>query len=49
MAEIDGQDREAKFQRRGADQQVAEGNGHALGLLLAVDLSGQQAVAFVSG
>jgi hypothetical protein len=42
VAEIDGQDREAKLQRRDAEQQVGEGDGHALGLLLSVDLCGQQ-------
>src|SRR5580658_7168832 len=42
VAEIDGQHREAKLQLRDADQQVDEGDGHALGLLLSVDLCGQQ-------
>lgn len=46
MSEIDGQDRESKFQRRGANQQVAEGDGHAMGLLLAVDLSSKQGSRF---
>jgi hypothetical protein len=46
VAEIDGQDREAKLQRGDTDQQVGEGDGHALGLLLAVDLCGQQSGRF---
>ena len=47
VAEIGGQDREAEFQRRSSNQQVAEWDGHALGLLLAIDLSGHHAVALV--
>ena len=46
MADIGGQDGEAKLQRRETDKQVTEGNGHALGLLLAVDLCGQQGCRF---
>src|ERR1039457_2236199 len=49
VAEIDGQDGEAKLQRRDADKQIAEGDGYALGLLFAVDLSGQQGRCFGVG
>ena len=41
VADINGQNREAKLQRRDADKQVSEGDRHALGLLFAVDLCGQ--------
>jgi len=46
MADIDGQDGEAKLQRRDAYKQVGEGDGYALRLLFAVDLCGQQGGRF---
>ena len=42
MAEIRGHDGETKFQRRNADEQIAERDGYTLGLLLTVDFSGKQ-------
>jgi hypothetical protein len=39
MADIDGQDGEAKLQRRDAYKQVGEGDGYALRLLFAVALA----------
>jgi hypothetical protein len=41
VADIDVRGGEAKLQSRDADKQVTEGCGHALGLLLAVDLCDQ--------
>ena len=49
VAEIDGQDRETEFQRSNTDQQVGEGDSHAMRLLLAVDLCPSNAVAWVYG
>jgi len=46
MAEIDGRYGVAMLQRSDPDQQVGEGDGHALGALLAVDLCGQQGRCF---
>jgi hypothetical protein len=49
VSEIDGQNREAEGERRSSDQQVCEGDSHALGLLLSVDLSGQHCGLFRVG
>jgi hypothetical protein len=49
VAEIDGQNREAEGERCSSDQQVCEGDSHALGLLLTVDLSGQHCGLFRVG
>lgn len=47
VAEIDGQNREAEAERCSSDQQVCEGDSHALGLLLTIDLSASIAASFV--